>query len=129
MLSALVLIGFLVDPLVHDIEGQKFVCFDKQWAQELLQLRLDVPKLEKEIAALEELILNRNQQIKSYDVIIENDRQQIVELSEEIRLLNKQIQNENVWWKNRWFIFGVGIVGGIASSIGIVYLINTAVGK
>jgi hypothetical protein len=127
-MNALVLILFLANPVVHDIDGQKFVCFDKQWAQELLQLRVDFPKLKQEIETLKSLGDNKDRQIKEYEGLTHNYDQQIVAYSEEVRLLNTQLQNENVWWRSRLFIFGVGVVGGIAASMGIFYLIKASVG-
>jgi hypothetical protein len=127
-MNALVLILFLANPIAHDIDGQKYVCFDKQWSQELLQLRIDFPKLQALTEELKLSIKNKDEQLQGYTALTHNYDQQIVEFTEEIRLLNTQIINDNAWWKNRWFIFGTGLVGGIAASMGIFYLIKTTVG-
>jgi uncharacterized protein involved in exopolysaccharide biosynthesis len=126
MLSQLFLVMFLANPVVHDIEGTKFVCFDKQWAQELLQLRVDFPKIQKQVVVLKELVASQDKQLVAYAGLSKNYDMQIVELSEEVRLLNTKIQDDNVWWRNRLLILGVGVVGGISVAIGIVYLIKAA---
>lgn len=128
MLLSLIFAFYLANPVVHDIDGQKFICFDKQWAQELLQLRVDFPKLQEQIKGLEALVNNKDLQIQKYDELVTNYETQITGLSEEVRLLNTKIQDDNAWWRSRWFVFGLGVVGGIASSIGLVYLIKASTG-
>lgn len=124
MLLILVSALLLADPIVHDIDGSKFVCFDKQWAQELLQLRVDFPKLKLQVEELKKLVDNQDQQIKAYDELKTNYETQITGFAEEIRLLNTRIISEQAWYKNRWFIYGLGIVSGIGLSIGAYYIVK-----
>ena len=126
MLSSLLLVMFLANPVVHDIEGTKFICFDKVWAQELLQLRVDFPTMKKQVDELKALVSNQDEQLVAYAGLSKNYEMQITGFSEEIRLLNTKIQDDNVWWRNRLLILGVGVVGGISITIGIVYLIKAA---
>lgn len=122
MLYILMLLALASDPVVHDIDGNKFVCFDKQWAQDLLQLRVDFPKLQKQVEELKNLVTNQDQQIKAYDSLKDNYEMQITGFAEEIRLLNTKIQDEKAWYKNRWFIYGLGFVSGIALTVGVIEL-------
>ena len=124
LLQSLMLIAFLADPVIHDIDGNKFVCFDKQWAQELLQLRIDFPKIKQQVEELKRLIENQDQQLKAYNELKTNYETQITGFAEEIRLLNTKIINENAWYKNRWFVYGLGVVSGIGLSIGAYYLVK-----
>lgn len=126
-LSCIILAVFLAEPIIpHTIDGAEYICFDREWSKNLLQLRIDVPKLELKIKTLESLIENKDKQMIEYDKLISNDKEQIKVLNTELVLLNEQIIADKAWYKNRWFIFGLGIAGGIALSVGLIYGINSA---
>ena len=126
MLSSMLLVIFLAGPIVHDIEGTKFICFDKVWVQELLQLRVDFPIIKKQVEELKNLVANQDMQLTAYALLAKNYELQITGFSEEVRLLNTQIQDDKVWWRNRLFIFGLGVAGGVTITLGITYLIKAA---
>ena len=131
-LFSLYLILFLIFPTVtyaedifkHEKDGKEFVCFSTEAAQELLQIKIDLPKLKLKIIRLGDLLDIQEQQIGSLqnmNGILDQKNVVLIDLNKD---LQEKIENENAWWKSPYLWFGLGVLAGTAVTIGIVYAVR-----
>lgn len=113
-----------IDVRVIDIEGKPFVAFDREAAQELLQMRIDFPVMELKLDKLSALVTGLNQENRLLSENLDLSKAGNAVLVEENVDLKDTIRSLDSWWRNPWFWFGVGIVCGTGATIAIVYAVN-----
>jgi hypothetical protein len=109
-----------MDIVSHNIDGNNYGCFSEEWTKNLLQLRLDAPKLMEEIVLLKEAGTIKDNQIYFYEEIMKNCNKQLLEYSEEIRVLNNKSVDSSSWLASKWLWLGIGVALGIGSTITIL---------
>lgn len=106
-----------VDSRVTEIDGKTFVCFDEEFSRNLLQIRINYPKLTLKIEKLEELISVKEQQLTKYATAEVQLQEQIKFLSKENANLNLQISQNGAWYKSPYLWFSFGLLVATATTI------------
>ena len=110
------------DIRAYTIDSKKFVCFDEPAALKVLQLRLDLPKLESKILILQDKLAINVQEIEILEKnsLILKEKLGIV-TNENVGLYGK-LEAANAWWRSPWMWFGVGVLVGGSIAVGALAL-------
>lgn len=101
-----------------------YVCFDVDSARCLLQMRLNYPGLELKLK--KSIYLNdlRFKQITTLEEMNTNRGVQVEELTKEVVSWQKKYNSMDSWWRSPYLWFGVGLVLGVGTTLGIMYLVK-----
>jgi hypothetical protein len=111
-----------VDAQVGIINNKKYVCLEPLFAKDLLQIRINFPKLEEKIKDLEALIIILDEQVKQYDQLQVTLTKKAEILQQQTILLNKKLESANSWWRNPYLWGTAGLFLGVGASFFGIYL-------
>jgi hypothetical protein len=110
------------------VDGEDWVAFAPKPAQMLLELNIKFPLLERQLANMTELKLNKDKEIRILTGMNDNLKQQKVSLIDENKGLRIQLDEKNEFWYKLWrspyLWFCVGLVVGGATTVVIVYAVK-----
>ncbi len=113
-----------MDVRIIEIDGEFRIAFTRVDAKALLQMRLDLPKVELKVEALTKLLTNTNLQATESERLAKNALEQKDIMGKENIALNEMISSFNDWYRNPWFLVCIGLVGGTGITIGIVFAVR-----
>lgn len=101
-----------------------YVCFDVDSARCLLKMRKNYPKLELRLNRSLKLNNLRLKQITTLEEMNINRGVQVDALTKEVVSWQKKYNSRDSFWRSPYLWFGIGLVLGIGSTVGIVYLVR-----
>ena len=110
----------LESPQVVTIDGEKWVAFEREDAQKLLDMRMKFPDMESLIDRQKELLSLRSKQIEKYEELLSYSADQRALLIDTNKELSKKIIDSDKWYNNEWFWFSVGVILGVGCTTAIV---------
>jgi len=112
------------DVRTHEIDGVPWVCFVEADARALLDMRLKFPLLQQKITLLEESVSLKVKQIAKLEEIGLLQDDQIAKLTQLNSEQQTYIENQYAWYRSGWFWAAVGVVGGAAITLVLVYEVH-----
>jgi len=106
------------------IEGKEYVGFLPADAQTLLQYRIDIPKLRLEITSFKDLVKIKDAEINTLASANSTLLETKSFLTTENVRMQKEIDNQNAWYKSPYLWFSVGLIIGTAATVTVVYLVK-----
>jgi hypothetical protein len=105
------------DIRVLQADGKEFVAFEPKYAQMLLQMRLDYPKLELKIEKLVTLLNIRGKLVEKALEMNANLEDQLKVKDDVLIGLQEKINNADSFWRSPYLWFAVGIVLATGTTI------------
>jgi len=112
------------DAQVGVINNKKYVCLEPLFAKDLLQIRINFPKLEEKIKDLEALIIILDEEVKQYDQLQFTLTKKAEYLLQQTVSLNKKLEAANSWWRSPYLWGVAGVFLGVGGSLLGAYLIT-----
>jgi len=108
------------DVRVQIIDGKSYVCFGRLEARDLLQMRINLPKLQLKLKKLNELLDISDQKSKLFLDMQKNliDRNEVY--TKQIASLQDQLDQAHSFWRSPILWFVIGAVVGTTATIAVV---------
>lgn len=103
-------LSFAADPIVHQIESEKYLCFDEPSANKNYKQLLDYPKLELKLETQGKLLLNLEQQIVEFNAALDNLNEQKSVLIKSNVTLQEKLNSAYAWYRSPTLWFAIGSV-------------------
>jgi hypothetical protein len=116
--------SFAWNPCVHDIDGNKFVCWNEKEAQDLLRIVVEFPKLQDQLKIMNDMNLNLQLQISEEKEMNDNLKQQILQYENINVKLQAKLNASNHWYNSKVLWTAVGLVLGVGVTIGISFAVK-----
>jgi hypothetical protein len=107
-----------------ELDGKIYVGFLEKDAQVLLQYRIDIPKLRKDIIKHKDLLQVKELQmdkLTSANLTLLDTKHFLI--TENVRL-QQTLDSRDAWYRSPYFWFGVGLALGTAATVTVVYVIK-----
>jgi hypothetical protein len=106
------------------MDGSKKMCFPIRESFELLDLKMKFPDLQDEIKALKARIVVKeeiNKNLENQNLLLQ---EQVVVLETDNKSLHEKMEDGDSFFKSPYFWTPVGVVLGIALTLGVMYAIK-----
>lgn len=106
------------------IDDQPFVAFDVGSAQQLLQMRIDLPKIKLKLTKIEELVEVKDLELATLFSANETLLETNSFLKTTVIDLQGDLDDAGAWYFSPYFWYVAGLVTGVGTTVAIVYAVN-----